>query len=308
MKAEFMHRSGETKMRKFLKWAASLLGLLLAVAVLVFAYAWVKTERALARSYVANDPALAMQRDPATLARGAHLFATRGCADCHGADASGKLVFEAGPVMKIVGPNLTPGGVIAGNTPDQVAAAIRHGVKPDGHPMVFMPSAEFTRLGDDDTVALVAWLQSLPASANDPGALEIRPVGRIMYALGKLPLFPAEVIDHAPRARSAPPIAATAEYGHYLAHGCVGCHGEALAGQHVPGTPPSFPDSRNLTPTGLGHWKAADFHRALREGKRPDGSAIDPFMPWPAYSKLSDVEIDALWAYLQTLPATPTGT
>lgn len=294
-------------MRKFLKWAATLLGLLLAAAVLVFAYAWVKTERGLSRSYVVKDPPLPMQRDATTLAHGAHLFATRGCADCHGADAAGKVVFDAGPVMKIVGPNITPGGVIAGRTPEQVAAAIRHGVKADGHPLVFMPSAEFSGMGDADTAALVAHLQSLPPSSQDPGALEIRPLGRVMYALGKLPLFPAETIDHAPRTRTAPPLAATAEYGAYLAQGCVGCHGEALAGQHVPGTPPSFPDARNLTPTGLGSWQAADFHRALREGKRPDGSAIDPFMPWQAYSKLSDVEIDALWAFLQTLPATPPG-
>jgi len=76
----------------------------------------------------------------------------------------------------------------------------------------------------------------------------------------------------------------------------------ARAGQHVPGTPPSFPDSQNLTPANLGKWTNADFRRALREGKRPDGSNIDKFMPWPAFSKMTDEEIDALWAYLQTLP------
>ncbi|OGT59530.1 MAG: hypothetical protein A3E01_01765 [Gammaproteobacteria bacterium RIFCSPHIGHO2_12_FULL_63_22] len=294
-------------MRKFLKWVARIAGLLLVVAVAIFAFGWFKSSAGLERSYVVNDPPLAMQRDAATIERGAHLFATRGCADCHAANGEGRVVLDAGPVFKVVAPNITPGGVVKSYSADQVAASIRHGVKADGHAMVFMPSAEYSGMGDEDTAALVAYLQSLPASSNDPGPLEIRPVGRVMYALGQLPLLPAEHIDHSPRSRTAPPIAATAEYGAYVAHGCTGCHGANFAGQHVPGTPPSFANARNLTPTGLGSWTAADFRRALREGKRPDGSAIDPFMPWQAYSKMTDVEIDAMWAFLQTLPATPTG-
>lgn len=293
-------------MRKLLKWVARIAGGLLVVAVAVFAFGWFKYGSGLERSYVVNDPPLAMRGDAQALKRGGHLFATRGCAGCHGAEGAGKLVLDGGPVLKVIAPNITPGGVVKAYSADQIAASIRHGVKSDGHPMVFMPSGEYAGMGDDDAAALVAHLQALPASANDPGRLEIRPVGRVMYALGQLPLFPAEHIDHSPRARVAPPIAATAEYGAYVAQSCTGCHGANFAGQHVPGTPPSFPNSRNLTPTGLGKWTAADFRRALREGKRPDGSAIDPFMPWQAFSKMTDVEIDAMWAFLQTLPPTQT--
>jgi cytochrome c553 len=294
-------------MRAVLKWALRGLGVVVVLALGLLAFGWIQAERGLARTYVVQDPPLTVRRDAAALAEGAHLFATRGCADCHGGDARGKLVFEAGPVMKIVGPNLTPGGVLKGVDADGIAAAIRHGVKPDGHPMIFMPSNEFTSMGDHDVAAIAAWLQSLPASTNDPGPTRIRPVGRVMYALGKLPLLAAEHLDHTPRARSMPVVAATAEYGAYLAEGCKGCHGHNFAGQHVPGTPPSFPDSQNLTPTGLGTWTNADFRHALRAGKRPDGSAIDTFMPWQAYGKMKDVEIDALWAYLQTLPAAKPG-
>ena len=293
-------------MRKILKWSLAGLGVVLVLAVGLLAFGWVQTERGLSRRYVINDTPLVVRRDAATVAEGAHLFATRGCADCHGEDARGRVVLDAGPVMKIVGPNLTPGGVLKGVGADAIAASIRHGVKPDGSPIVFMPSNEFAEMGDADVAAMVAWLQSLPASGHDPGANEIRPVGRIMYALGKLPLLPAEAIDHAPRTRSIPAVAATAEYGAYLAEGCKGCHGANFAGQHVPGTPPDFPDARNLTPAALGTWTQADFRRALRQGKRPDGTAIHPFMPWKAYGKMKDVEIDALWAHLQTVPAVAT--
>ena len=289
-------------MRKFLKWFATLFGVLVLVAVIAYGLAWVKTERALAKTYIIDDPPLAVVRDAQALAHGQHLFATRGCSECHGADAAGKLVFDAGPVLKLVAPNITPGGVTKDMTADQIAAAIRHGVKADGHPMAFMPTPDFHEMSDTDTAALVAYLQSLPASANDPGPFEIRPLGRLMYALGKFPLLPAEELDHSARARNAPPAGATAAYGQYLAQGCIGCHGSNFAGQHVPGTPPSFPASQNLTPAALGDWKDADFRRALREGKRPDGSDINPFMPWQAFSKMSDEEVGALWAYLQTLP------
>ena len=289
-------------MLKFFRWVATALGLVLLLVVVAYGMAWHRSESALSRTYVVKDPPLAMLRDPAALAKGAHLFATRGCADCHGNGAAGKLVFDAGPVLKLVGPNITRGGVTRDMSPDQIAAAIRHGVKPAGHPMVFMPTPDYNGMSDADTAAVIAYLQSLPASTNQPGALEIRPLGRMMYVFGNFPLVPAELINHVPRERSAPPVAVTAAYGAYVAQGCIGCHGHDFAGQHVPGTPPSFPDSQNLTPAALGGWKLVDFHRALREGKRPDGSEINTFMPWQSIGKMSDTEIDALWAYLQTLP------
>jgi mono/diheme cytochrome c family protein len=289
-------------MRKLLKWIGTLIVVVVPAALMAFGLAWLKTERAMAKTYTVSDPPLTLPSDAAALAHGRHLFVTRGCDECHGSDGAGRLVFDAGPVIKLVAPNITSGGVTKGLTADQIAASIRHGVKPDGRPMVFMPTPDFNELSDADTAALIAYLQTLPASANRPGALEIRPLGRLMYAFGNFPLLPAEDVDHSPRARVAPPAGATAAYGEYLAKACIGCHGAALAGQHVPGTPPEFPDAKNLTPSGLGAWTEADFRRALREGKRPDGSAIDPFMPWKALSTMSDEEISAVWAYLQTLP------
>jgi mono/diheme cytochrome c family protein len=289
-------------MRRIRKWIARIVGTLLVLVVLVFGFAWFMTDRGMSRTYVVNDPPLTLPADAGSLAHGKHLFMTRGCLDCHGADGAGKLVFDGGPVFKLVGPNITSGGRLKNLSADQVAASIRHGVKADGHPMVFMPVQDFHEMGDTDTAALIAYLKSLPASTNNPGDLEIRPMGMLLYTLGKLPLYPAADLDHSPRERVAPPMAATAAYGEYIAQGCTGCHGTNLAGQHVPGTPPSFPDSQNLTPAALSEWSEADFSRALRQGKRPDGSDINPFMPWQAFAQMTDVEVGALWAYLQTLP------
>lgn len=289
-------------MRKFIKLLAGLVGVLVLAALGLYAVAWYRSEQAMARTYVVADPPLSVQRDPETLARGAHLFATRGCGDCHGANAEGKVVFDAGPVAKVVAPNITKGGRLMNLGADQVAAAIRHGIRHDGRALVFMPSEDFHEMSDADTAAIIAHLQSLPPSTNVPPSLEVRPLGRILYLFGKFPLLPGEHLDHSPRTRAEPAIAATPEYGKYLAQGCTGCHGANFAGQHVPGTPPDFPDSQNLTPAAIGSWQEADFFRAIREGKRPDGSVLADFMPWRTYAKMSDVELSALWAYLRTLP------
>ena len=294
-------------LRTTLKIVGALLATMIVVAVLVFTLAWRKTEASRETTYTVNDPPLVMNSDADTLANGEHFFKTRGCADCHGENGAGQLVIDAGPVMQVIAPNITPNGKVKGWSVDQIAAAIRHGVKADGHSVLFMPSSDFNNFSDDDTMALVAYVQALPPSENDPGAFNIGPLGRVLYWAGKLPLFPAENIDHSPKSRAAPTLAATAEYGKYIAQGCTGCHGQNYAGQHVPGTPPEFPDAANITPGGaLKTWSEKEFVAAIRTGKRPDGSAINEFMPWRAFSHMSDTELSAIWLYLQTLPAVAT--
>jgi mono/diheme cytochrome c family protein len=64
--------------------------------------------------------------------------------------------------------------------------------------------------------------------------------------------------------------------------------------------------TRNITPdaeTGIGRWSADDLRRALRDGRTPDGrvlSALD--MPWTITAALTDRDVDALHAYLRSLP------
>jgi mono/diheme cytochrome c family protein len=250
---------------------------------------------------------LTIVRDADTLARGQHLFVSRGCQECHGVNGIGHLVFDAGPVIRLVAPNITPTGLAGRYDADKIAAAIRHGVRADGRALVFMPAEDFAQLSDADTAALVAYVQSLPPSDNHPGAIQIRPLARLLYFFGKFPLTPADHIDHTPRQRADLVVAPTAAYGAYLASSCTGCHGADLAGQRIPGVPPDVPPSANLTPDahGLKGWSEADFIRTLRTGKRPDGRELNPIMPWRSLSQMSDTELQALWAYLQQLPPKP---
>lgn len=63
--------------------------------------------------------------------------------------------------------------------------------------------------------------------------------------------------------------------------------------------------ARNLTPdsaTGLGKWSEADIVNALHEGRRPDGTALLPPMPWFDFVWLSQEDAHAIARYLKTIP------
>ena len=132
-----------------------------------------------------------------------------------------------------------------------------------------------------------------------------RLLGQSIYMLGKLPMFPAETLDHSPRARQAPMAAVTPDYGRYVAQSCTGCHGGDFGGGIV--VVPGKPASANLTPhdDGLAKWSEGDFLRLMQSGHRPDGSAVDPLMPWAVYTNMDEIELRAMWAYLRTIEPVP---
>jgi mono/diheme cytochrome c family protein len=61
----------------------------------------------------------------------------------------------------------------------------------------------------------------------------------------------------------------------------------------------------NLTPdkaTGLGNWTDAQIVAAIQEGKRPDGRMLAPSMPWHAFAALTKPDVNAIVAFLRSLP------
>lgn len=246
------------------------------------------------------------------LARGEHVVRTRGCMDCHGEDMGGYEMADDPVVGTLWGSNLTPGEGGVGDEYSETdwVRAIRHGVGPDGKPLLFMPAHEFWVMSDNDVAAVIAYLESLPPVDRVTPPTKAGPLARVLYLAGKMPLVPARLVQHdAPRPQT-PPAGPTAEYGAYLASGCVGCHGDGMSGGPVPGAPPGFGVPSNLTPdveTGLGEWTQADFTRALREGISRDGRSLDPTMPVQYTKEFTDVELEAMWKYLQTLEPKPFG-
>jgi hypothetical protein len=86
----------------------------------------------------------------------------------------------------------------------------------------------------------------------------------------------------------------------------MGCHRPDLSGGPVVGGDPAWPPASNLTPhpEALGGWTYPEFVRAMRNGVRPDGTSLQaPMSTVTAYTRnMTDIEMQALWAYLQSLP------
>ncbi len=102
-------------------------------------------------------------------------------------------------------------------------------------------------------------------------------------------------------------------HGQYLlkACGCQACHSEEkkgaapFAGGRALRTPFGVFISPNITPhrqAGIGSWTEADFLRAMRYGRRPDGTNYFPAFPYPSFTKIVDSDLSDIWAYLRTLP------
>lgn len=247
-------------------------------------------------------------------ARGEHLLVIGKCGLCHGADLGGGTMMEAPGLGAIHGPNLTAGagGVGGARTDADLVRALRHGQGPDGRPLLAMPTAEHARLSAGELGAILAALRALPPVDREVPRSSVGPGLALLYAAGRIELIGADLVDPgAPLPPEVPP-GPTAAYGEHLAHigSCVSCHGEAMSGGPMSGAPPDWPAAANLTPhpEGLAGWTREDFGRAMRQGTRPDGTLIDPRMPWAYTAWMTDTELDALWIWLGTLPPRPTGT
>jgi mono/diheme cytochrome c family protein len=103
--------------------------------------------------------------------------------------------------------------------------------------------------------------------------------------------------------------------GKYLfdAAGCGSCHGGDQANALPSGglgldTPFGLFYVPNITPDkqhGIGAWSPAEFRTALRSGIGQHGEYLFPVFPYTSFTNLTDADIDALYAYLMSVPASP---
>lgn len=95
--------------------------------------------------------------------------------------------------------------------------------------------------------------------------------------------------------------------GEYLSRAgdCIACHtqehgGKPYAGGYEFPMPMGKIISSNITPSktfGIGNYSEQDFNRAVREGVAPDGTRLYPAMPYTEYSKITDEDMHALYAF-----------
>lgn len=241
-----------------------------------------------------------------------------GCGNCHTPlgpegfvdeqELAGRLVEDIEPFTAYA-PNLTPAGRIAQWSDEELAKAIREGIRPDGSVIgPPMPFSMYRGLGDEDLAAIVAFLRTLPAIENEVPASS--------YRIPLPPSYGPPVGSVTPPARGV-----TVAYGEYLAgpvaH-CMECHtpmgpegpllGTALGqgGFEFHG-PWGVSVSSNITShaDGIAGWSDDDLRMMITEGRRPDGTEMLPPMPYSFLSRTSAEDLDAVVLYLRSLPPLP---
>lgn len=285
------------------RFALIVVGALVALVVIAAIAVVVKSNGALARTFPLPAESFVAPTDSASVAAGARLTHLYGCQDCHVGDLGGRLLIQSGAFGRVAAPNLTAGrgGVGARYTDTDYERAIRHGRRPSGRSLLIMPSADYQQLTNEDLGRIIAYVRSVPPVDREFPPVEPGPILRLLLGTQSDALLQAvraaQTADHTASLEPGP----TVEYGAYLTAGCRGCHQPDFAGG--PTGEPGMPSAANLTPdsaTGIGAWSQADFERAVRQGRRPDGRELVG-MPWRALSVATDDEVTAMWRYLRTV-------
>jgi mono/diheme cytochrome c family protein len=273
------------------------------------------------------------QAPSAGIERGRYLVESiLGCGNCHTPKAptgepitslnlsGGGLSFSIPPFTGTA-TNITPDREtgIGSWTDDEIKRAIiagkrpNHGRLPNTELAVVMATSFFKAMTPSDLDAVVVYLRSIPAIRNEVAA----PVYRLPQKHQPFPDAEAGFSD----AKMNDPV----YRGRYLvtiAH-CMECHspqdkgifdfsrlgagGRFFSVEIVQGFAAGWPGARsaNITshPTaGLGGWTDGEIKRAISQGLSRDGRKLQPPMPFSFYARLSPTDLNAIVAYLRTVP------
>lgn len=221
---------------------------------------------------------------------------------------SGFLAFDE-PPFKVTASNITADkdtGIGAWSDAD-LKTFMTTGVRPNGVPVApIMPTGYYKILVPNDLDAIVAYLRTIKAIKNEvPAPVYHVAVAQEVPPGGEKPFAAADLNDKLKR-------------GFYLAtiaH-CMECHTPMDKGRHLfetrlgtggqkfPG-PWGESTARNITShktAGIGGWTDAEIKRAITQGVSRDGSRLKPPMGYGYYARMTDEDVDAVVAWLRTVP------
>jgi mono/diheme cytochrome c family protein len=308
-------------MPRWLRRTLVVFAVLVAVLAVAVAGTMAYATHLISKRWDVPAPPVRAATDPVLLARGERFFRST-CFHCHADRAGGVSGKHMEDVPEFLGTvhtaNITahPEAGIGRWSDDDLARAIRFGVRPDGRSIQIMGA--FKGISDEDVSAIIGFMRS-----GDPmfAPVDVKRPAPAPTLVGKVILGVVVGFDPTGKVEgvTAPPPGPTAEYGRYLSVNvleCWSCHTAGFSPSKLHGkdvyaggfelqTPDGQPIlTPNITPdpeTGIGRWSRDQFVRAVRDGVHPDGKPIRP--PMPTYRALTDDELIAVWAHLRTVPA-----
>jgi cytochrome c1 len=262
-------------------------------------------------------------QDAAAMERGKNI-AYNVCGGCHYNRELNKFVgHQMKDLPKFIGKvytsNLTRSkkyGVLTHYTDAQLAYLIKTGIKHDGR---FIPYMIRPTMADDDVNDVIVYMRYAEDPALEPGDTIVGTTH--LSFLGKLANSMTQKPQEYKTGIKRPDPNNAVANGRYLVDilGCYHCHSKNVLGLNYANPEDSkgymaggmkfktLQGNRvrgaNLTPdkgTGIGKYSQADFHKALADGKTPDGRQLQ--FPMPKFKRLTEKQIDQIYAYLNTLP------
>lgn len=261
--------------------------------------------------------------DDALAIRGGYLTRAAGCISCHTDKKAKGATFAGGLALKTpfgiyYSPNITPDPETGiGNwTDDDFLRALKRGMNPEGeHYFPAFPYTTYTKLRDDDVLAIKAYLFSLKPVTRKNRAHDVWPPFGWRWTIGPWKALYFQAGDF----KSEPNRDAAWNRGAYLvealAH-CGECHTPRnLAGaldrtMWMAGTEdgPRGEAAANITPdfeTGIGDWSVDQIAFFLKVGTKPDYEAAEGLMAEAIKGGLSHLtgdDLKAIARYIKSLP------
>jgi mono/diheme cytochrome c family protein len=194
-------------------------------------------------------------------------------------------------------------------TDDEIARAIREGVRKDGTALFpVMPYLDFATMDDEDVKSIVVYLRTLTPVRNVLPARSLP--GPLEWIVNTMP---KPITEPQPSHPSSTPV----ERGKYLVTlaGCAGCHSPSVDGEPVAGLAfgggVGFNDpgqggkevfSANISPdaSGIAHYEESILRETLRTG-RMGGRVLNHIMPFEFFKNMTDEDIADIFAFLQSV-------
>jgi mono/diheme cytochrome c family protein len=276
--------------KKFLKWTGFVVSGPVIVACIGAAYVYFASEHVLGREHARVAEHFAPLPTMATeIAEGKRLATVVGCTHCHGETLTGFVPLDVPNVARFVAPNVTQ---LAPTYSDaELATLIRRGIRRDGTATVFMPADMLVHLSDADLARIMAYIRTVPRADGIVGRTEVRPVGRMILALGQFKTAP-DAAAGIPSADIALDPTDAVSRGRYLVmNACSECHGQDLGGREDAHSPPL---------TVAKTYSAEDFARLMRDGTALGGRRTELMSPTSVarFAVLTADEVAAMYAFL----------
>ena len=182
------------------------------------------------------------------------------------------------------------------------------GIRPNGVPLAeIMPTSYYKILTPGDLNAIVAYVRTLkPISNKVPDPVYKIALPHVVFPGAERPMAPAAMRDKLKRDFYLVTI------GHCMdCHTPLGSRGRDFVNDLGKGGfelkgPWGVSVSRNITSNktkGIGAWSDAEIKRAITQGVAKDGSKLKPPMGYSYYAGMTNADLDAIVAYLHTVPA-----